>query len=251
MKNDPSVPDGPAAYVLRVTHDTQRYAEELLGENQKLRAEIGALQEQLLEAASLLDRRRELQAQLESNLERARSEGERFAEQYRELESQNANLANLYVASYRLHGTLERSEVLSTIQEIVTNLVGCEEIAVFEADANGAALQLVASTGIDPAVYREVRVGSGLIGRCAQTGETFVASDREPAARSEEEALLTACVPLRLNDRVSGAIALFRLLPQKTGIEPLDRELFDLLATHAATALHCATLHALTVETAS
>jgi hypothetical protein len=43
---------------------------------------------------------------------------------------------------------------------------------------------------------------------------------------------------------VSGAIALFRLLPQKSGIEAVDRELFELLATHAATALHCARLHA-------
>jgi hypothetical protein len=43
---------------------------------------------------------------------------------------------------------------------------------------------------------------------------------------------------------VTGAIALFRLLPQKAGFQAVDRELFDLLATHAATALYCSGLHA-------
>ena len=44
---------------------------------------------------------------------------------------------------------------------------------------------------------------------------------------------------MKLEDRVTGAIALFRLLPQKTALEAVDRELFDLLATHAAMALYC------------
>jgi GAF domain-containing protein len=42
---------------------------------------------------------------------------------------------------------------------------------------------------------------------------------------------------------VTGAIAIFRLLPQKVGLEEVDRELFELLATHAATALYCTQLH--------
>ncbi|MCU1350031.1 MAG: hypothetical protein JWO56_3061, partial [Acidobacteria bacterium] len=34
------------------------------------------------------------------------------------------------------------------------------------------------------------------------------------------------------------AIAIFTLLPQKPGLEPVDIELFDLLASHAASALY-------------
>jgi hypothetical protein len=49
---------------------------------------------------------------------------------------------------------------------------------------------------------------------------------------------------LTLDGRVTGAIAIFKLLPQKAGIEDLDREIFELLATHAATALYCTGLHA-------
>jgi GAF domain-containing protein len=230
--------DGPGSYVRRVTQGTLRYAEELTAENHRLRMEVAAL---CTEKAGLV-----------SGLQRAHDESERHAALYREMESQNTSLANLYVASYRLHGTLDRSEVLATIQEIVTNLVGCEEIAILETNDTGEALTLAVSTGIDPGPFQSVPLTSGLIGWCARTAETFVSGDGdEPPARNANEADLSACVPLKLDGRVSGAIALFRLLPQKACIEAVDRELFDLLATHAATALHCARLHAQQAAVAS
>jgi hypothetical protein len=224
----------PGAYVRRVTQDTMRLTEELMAENHRLRLDIASLQS--------------VHADLVTGLRHAQEESERYAAQYRDLESQNTSLANLYVASYRLHGSLDRGDVLTTIQEIVTNLVGCEEIAIFEADATGTSLLLAAATGIDTRPYEKVPFGAGTIGRCAAAGATFIASDDGAPG---DDALLSACVPLRLEGRVSGAIALFRLLPQKSGIEAVDRELFDLLATHAATALHCASLHARQAPVAS
>ena len=56
----------------------------------------------------------------------------------------------------------------------------------------------------------------------------------------DEDSGLTACVPLVLDGNLIGAIAVFRLLDQKQSrLAPLDFELFDLLATHAASALYC------------
>jgi GAF domain-containing protein len=51
------------------------------------------------------------------------------------------------------------------------------------------------------------------------------------------DADVTACIPLRLDGVVTGAIVVYRLLPHKPGLEEIDFELFDLLALHAATAL--------------
>ena len=59
-------------------------------------------------------------------------------------------------------------------------------------------------------------------------------------ARVEEDSSRLA----KLDGRPVGAIAIFRLLPQKAGFETVDYELFDLLATHGATALHCSGLQA-------
>ena len=43
---------------------------------------------------------------------------------------------------------------------------------------------------------------------------------------------------LGIDPGLTGAIAVFRLLGQKSGLEEIDLQLFDLLASHAATALY-------------
>jgi hypothetical protein len=237
------------AYVDRVRADTSQYARDLLSQNEKLRCMLATLtrqatelREDLARARQELDRFRAEGQRLQEQLTRAEQDGERFAARYVEVERENSNLANLYVASYRLHGSLDRGDVLAAIHEIVANLVGCEELVVYEAGPRDGVLSPVSSQGIDMARLPPVPFGVGLVGEAARTGETYVAPTREGAGAPGEEAHLTACVPLKLGERVVGALALFRLLPQKAGFEPVDRELFDLLATHAATALHCSTM---------
>jgi hypothetical protein len=100
----------------------------------------------------------------------------------------------------------------------------------------------VASYGIDPAGHAAVAVGAGRIGRAAQAGGPDVGRPSETPERSAEGDL-TACIPLKLDGQVVGALAVFRLLPQKAGFEAIDHELFDLLATHAALALYCTGVH--------
>ncbi len=48
--------------------------------------------------------------------------------------------------------------------------------------------------------------------------------------------------PLHFEGQLLGAVAIFRLLPQKSGLVALDHELFELIATHAARALYCTDL---------
>jgi hypothetical protein len=46
-----------------------------------------------------------------------------------------------------------------------------------------------------------------------------------------------------VGDRVTGVIAIYRLLSHKPELESLDHELFTLLSTHAGTALFASRLH--------
>jgi hypothetical protein len=247
-------------YVHKVRDSTRRYVQDLLGENEKLRVLAASLesensqlkedrlrlQERLLTAREELDRIKGEEVSLQRKLANIEAEHHRFSQDFETVEQQNSNLANLYVASYRLHGTLDRKEVLAIIQEIIINLIGCEELGIFEVGSNGTALTLTSSFGIDPTRYQAISLGSGLIGRAALTGETYLADSKHRIGLrgSPEEADLTACIPLKLDGKVTGAIALFRLLPQKPCLEGLDHELCDLLATHAAMALYCTGLHA-------
>ncbi len=230
------ISNDPGAYVRKVQEGNQSLAQDLIAEIERLHALVAALEVEK-------ERHQAEQARLQSQLEKIRVESQSFSARHAEVEQQNSNLANLYVASYRLHGTLERKEVIEAIQEIIANLVGSEEAGLFEVDHGAQTLRLEASFGLDPEACRTLPMGDSPLGQSARTGEIYVAETPRAAGGALLDRL-NACVPLTLDGRVTAVIAIFRLLPQKAALEDLDRELFELLATQAATALYCTALHA-------
>lgn len=232
MKND-----APGRYVDSARDRMQSYVRLLMEDNEALRIGLARLENENAglrqEVGTLnaeLTRTRIAQEQLQQKMQEIRGESEKRFAEYSKLETVNTNLANLYVASYQMHGTLDRETVLAAIQEIIVNLVGSEEFAVFERDFGGE-FRLAASVGMtaDESIIRHQRVT-----HATATGETWV---------SAQHGDLTACIPLKIDERVTGFIVICRLLAHKTSLEPLDLELFDLLGTHAAMALHASTLH--------
>ncbi len=159
-----------------------------------------------------------------------------------EVERRNGDLTHLYVASYRLHATLRREAVLEAIQEIIASLVGSEEFAVFELDGARQRLKLLSSVGVESERYREVELGSGLIGRTAVDGASYFRREIDDGAAGDEPRLL-ACIPLSVEDDIVGVIAIFRLLSHKLELSRLDEKLLSLLGSHAASALYYSRLH--------
>ena len=145
------------------------------------------------------------------------------------VEAQNFTLMNLFVAATRLHSSTERSDVLTAIREILSDLIGSPATAVFEINPGSGALCLLESSGITPAKLSRIPLGTGCIGKVAATGEAYFGdgSDGEPVA----------CVPLKIGPRVTGVIAVFRLLEQKLNLHSNDHELLDFMSRHAALAL--------------
>jgi GAF domain-containing protein len=147
-----------------------------MNENMRLHAELRAAQEML--AVHRSEARRSLEARCFD--ERARGMDE------------NAKLLNLHVASLRLHEGKARQEVLTAIHEIVINLIGSEEFAVFEVSPDGAHLHLVSSYGLNAAPFHSIPMGQGVIGQVAASGESHLASDAQPF-----EAVPTSGIRLR------------------------------------------------------
>jgi hypothetical protein len=222
-------------YVRKVQQNTQEYLRGLIDENAKLCALIHTLEGEL-------DRERKDRLRIEERIATIDAERRSYLQKYEEVEAQNTNVSNLYVATLRLHGSIGRGDVLGAIHEIVINLVGCEELAVLETTIDGSALVLSSSFGIEPGSIQRIEIGEGIIGECALSQQTYIESTSLASPRSPLEANLTACVPLIVEGVVTGAIALFRLLDHKPKLEPIDHELFALLGTHAAMALHYTTL---------
>src|SRR5204863_3567351 len=136
-------------------------------------------------------------------LQQIHAETESYRSQFAELEQHSANLANLYVASYQLNGTLDRDAVLTTIQEIIVNLVGSEEFGVFEWSEEERALRQVASVGGAPA---EAVTSYSSVASVLATGNPWIASSE--LAKGDA----VACIPLKLDGRVTGVIVIHRLL---------------------------------------
>ena len=245
-KNDRS----PHQYVEHVVQHTQQFIEDTLRENERLRALAVRLEGERARAADHVVELKELIAKLklqhvrqQQQMSQAENENQRFSAEFSEIEQQNSNLANLYVASYRLYASLDRREVLQVIHEVIINLIGSEELAIFELDSGVQRLKLLSSFGIDEQGYAELPLNKSPIARAAVSGEMFV---RDQPAKHETPlpSNLTAVIPLKVQSRVIGVIAIFRLLPQKQSLAAVDRELFALLGSHAAMALYCSGLHA-------
>jgi hypothetical protein len=175
-------------------------------------------------------------------VERIERENRSFSEKFVVLQRQTSALYQLYVTSHRLHETLDKKQVVQVIEEIVNAIVGSEELAVFELKNEREPLALLRASGVAAEPLMSIRLGQGRIGEALESGQTYVAKSRDTPVVPHEEGL-TACIPLMLGSLKVGAIAIFRLLPHKAGLVQLDHEVFDLLGSQAAMAIHCTRLH--------
>lgn len=182
------------------------------------------------EIESLREELARVQRELKLQTERTRN----VQAKYDALQRENAQLANLYVSSYRLYQSLVPDDVIEVIKEIVINLIGSEEFAVYE--LAGDKLTLLGSFGLAPDAVRDTRSALPLPAREA------IDKGHAVAHAPPRDGVL-ACVPLRHDNRIAGAIVIYSLLEHKPALERLDHELFELLATHAVPALHCSRLN--------
>lgn len=255
---DDSVGKERGEAVLAIFQRGAEFTRELLDENTRLRRALSQVELRQGQAAQcdvewdklrqeLIGQIEELESRNQTILEQLRSvEGEnmQFAERYVEVEEENNNLANLYVASYQLHSTLDPSEVIKVILEIVINLIGAEVFAVYACEQGSDELRPVASEGDALAAFPSMRIGEGFVGRSVASGEVELGDPGESGGSPRDGDEPVVSIPLHVEDQPVGAIVIYSLLQQKDGFSALDNELFTLLAGHAATAIFASRLYA-------
>ena len=234
------------------------FTEELLRENERLRFRILELEAEISQrpAASesgqespgaaalrqLVMRIEDLEQERERLLSRFRSveqENADYEERFKDIERENNSLANLYVASFQLHSTLDLRELRQVISEILINLIGAKIFAVLLLDEQRGVLVPFTTEGIERTTLPVIAVGEGRIGHAVATGQAEIGNAHHGPFVIDDPAII---VPLRIKDRVVGVVVIWEFLKQKTGIEQLDHELFNLLTAHAASALQGAKL---------
>jgi nitrate/nitrite-specific signal transduction histidine kinase len=178
--------------------------------------------------------------ELEHRLRQLETENRSLTELCSQLQEQNEAISNLYVAKHRLHASLDAAEVMRIVRDIMVELVGGKEFAIYLLDPRQKMLRRV--TGSGTAKHPEtVALGDGHLGKVASVGRPFYLESLEEREQSKD--LPLAVIPLRSGSESIGIIAIWALLPHKNGFTPVDHQLLELVAEHAPSALKSAHLH--------
>ncbi len=233
--------------LLEVLRRGRTFTEDLLTENERLRYQIVKGESEKIQLQNSLEsevaamrqentQMRRRVEHLEGRFGEVEAENHDFASRYAEVCEENENLANLYVASYRLHSTLEPSEVTEIICEILVELVGAEEFGLLMLDERSNELTPVRVEGPLRPYPPHIMIGDGLIGAAVRDG-------RASYNDKPHEGTPMAVIPLQIKGHSVGALVIFKMLHNRAAFSAIAKELLGLLAGHAATALMSSRLY--------
>jgi len=181
---------------------------------------------------------------LERRLSAAEQDRRELALRLVETERRAERLMTLYVATYHLHARQDPEGVESAIAEIAVDLLGARRFALLLKERGHFRVTLTRPAGLDAGeidplfaggVYRG---GEPLIDAALRTGALRLAGDEAGG----EKRRVVAAVPLNIDQETSGLLVILELFEQKHGLTLEDRDVLDLLAAHAASALLAAQL---------
>lgn len=154
-----------------------------------------------------------------------------------QLERNHFLLKRLYAASAGIINAVEDGDVHAAIGEILGNLIGSEEVAIFHYHKAERRFACAWSTGLSEDLLEQLRCGTTIMRRTVDEGMTQFRELQINSRLEHSEQNLTASVVLKSSRQVVGVILIFGLLPQKSGLEWVDYELLKFLETYGAVAI--------------
>lgn len=243
------------AFIQQFFRKGAQLTEELLKENERLRDKVAELEGEnsklvahlasdtairdLLHKIDFLESEK---TELVRRNARVQADTSRFDIDYREIEAELANLANLYVAATQLHSARTVRTCIRNLKELLAQFLGAAAFAVYFASDDKAELLAIASEGVNPEEIARVPLTHGALADAFRSGRLHLGS--LPDTSKGTFADPAAVVPMQLDGRTVGIIAIFGTLSQKTEFFNVDSELFKLLGAQAAPALVNARLFA-------
>jgi hypothetical protein len=168
---------------------------------------------------------------LQDRMKQMEDENRSLVELVKELRAQNEEISNLYVAKYRLDATIHPNEVMTIVEEILSELIGAKQFGILMLDQKKKLLRLAAGREVDGRLPgKTVPTGEGIIGDVATTGKPFFF---EPTDSSEKQHPPLATIPLKMNESIVGVVVIYQLLEHKSRLTPIDHQLLELVAEHA------------------
>jgi hypothetical protein len=230
----------------RITDEFLREYEQLAQRMEAVETENALLRNQVEAGDAIRELSRKIEhlerekAELLSRFRRVEAQSTTVSARVEEVELEFANLANLFVASNQIHSSLSPRGVTRRIKEVLAQIVGAERYSMYFVNPAGTELVPIASEGVAGNDLVPMRVAGTMVGEVFRSGAAIVNEDVQPSLGTLQNP--AAILPLSVDDRVVGVIAIFSTLSQKERFDTVDFELFKLLGQHAAAALVSASL---------
>ena len=141
----------------------------------------------------------------------------------------------LEAAQKRLRESVDRADTLEAIREIVTNLLGCEEIGLFTVERGSG--RLLWSFGIDTQRHSTLDSFDESALQRVMKGEIYAAQVDHEMHGHHDAPSLRIFVPIRAHNRTVAVLVMMKLLPQKLGFNKADMKLVKLLSDETGRAL--------------
>jgi hypothetical protein len=145
----------------------------------------------------------------------------------------------LEAAQKRIRESVGQADTLEAVREIVTNLLGCEEIGLFTVgqDNPKGRNRLLWSFGIDTERHGTLDAFDEAALHRVMQGEMHVTQLDHAGHEKHEHPPLRVFAPIRLNEKTVAVLVMLTLLPQKVSFDENDINLVKLLSAEAGKAL--------------
>ena len=187
---------------------------------------------------------------LHDGLDGALNETDRLRGQVEQMVATNHNLSALLLSTDARSGEMMKLLVavraliesrdvraaIAGLHDILVNVVGAADFFIFALDNETDELVPISGRGSAFRAGERLPLGASWLGGVVHAGQVLI-------ARSHGESVplggltTTAVVPLKVLDRVVGAIIVARVFPQREPLDVCDRDVLGLLGAYAATAI--------------
>lgn len=151
-------------------------------------------------------------------------------------DTRSGEMMKLLVAVRALLESRDATAAIAGLHDILTTVVGASDFFIYALDPVADELVPVSGSGSTFHAEERLPLGTGWLGGVVRSGEVLIARPHGLTLRLG--GLPTAAVvPLKVLDRVLGAILIARVLPQRAELDVCDRDVLGLLGAYAATAI--------------
>ena len=167
----------------------------------------------------------------------------RFRRQAIECPNDLSLWTKLHTVSQIMLSAMREAKVSSALAEICSNLLACEQVAIVEISRATAEVHFCEAQRLSSEMRAAIANQGRMLESQIELGKTRITLDK-----SSKELLglsrlgISALVPLWSEQRSSGAMLLFQLLPQRSEFDTEDREILQFLSTHAGPCLRSKSL---------